>query len=65
MKIIYDVSSAQFVHTDQPGLSGGISFDRLAKMLQAHECRGSERLTTIIVEPGNPMITLRFKEDRT
>lgn len=61
-KIIYDVESRRIVHTDSLGLSCGMSFDRLASLLQQHECRGTERLTTIIVEPGNHMITLRFKE---
>jgi len=62
-RIIYDVASASFVDTDKLGLSGGISFDRLAKLLQQTQCRGSERLTTIIVEPGNHMITLRFEQE--
>lgn len=61
-RIIYDVASASFVDTDKFGLSGGISFDRLAKLLQETQCRGSERLTTIVIEPDNHMISLRFVE---
>lgn len=61
-KIIYNVETDRFVDMEELGLSGGISFKRLAGLLQFTQCSGSERLTTIIVEPGNHMITLRFKE---
>lgn len=61
-KIIYDVESRQIVQTDSLGLSGGMSFDRLAKLLQQHECRGTERLTAIVFRPDIMMLELRFKE---
>jgi hypothetical protein len=63
-KIIYDVESRQIVHADNLGPSGGMSFDRLASLLQQHECRGTERLTAIVFRPDIMMLELRFKEGK-
>lgn len=58
--LIYDVQTKQIVHSDRLGLSGFMSFNRLAALIQDHECRGSERLDQIIVTDEG--LSLRFKQ---
>lgn len=58
MKLIYTVQTGSTDDPDQSGLSGFIGYARLARLIAADECTGTERLEQLIVT--NQGIGLRF-----
>jgi hypothetical protein len=57
--LVYDVQTGRTDLPDNLGLSGFMSFQRLARLIQSHECRGTERLDKIVVTDDG--LQLRFK----
>lgn len=49
-KIIFDVQKSELTETDPLGLSGYISWRRLAQVLQDHEAHKGEKISHLVID---------------